>query len=222
MSHYPWDLTIKLASNIENCRIESAHKFLDASLSNISGRPKINLAVKKLLCAQLITNCLRGAHAGGASSGIILREHQEMLGKIESIKRWKDIKQTMHEYIDILISHIRPNHTTNIERFVRWMRKDMKNNLENPKTLSQYAQIADFSTRHLSKSFIEQTGQTFTQEIRQIRIKQAKTLLTNTSFKISLVAHRIGLRDTSQFIQLFRLEMGATPGKYRAKRLKSY
>ena len=215
MNRYPWHLAIRLASGIENCQTQQAHKDLDKMMDLTKTRYKGTLAIKKLLCAQIVTQCLRGAHAGGGPSQLLLSEHQQMLSHLASQKTWKLVQKVMHEYIDLLISRIRPQRTPDIQRFITWMRKDMKNSIANPKTLAQYADLGEISTGHLSRAFAAQTGQTFREELRQIRTAQAQKLLTDTQFKISVIARRVGLKDTSQFIHYFKLQNGMTPAQYR-------
>jgi len=43
----------------------------------------------------------------------------------------------------------------------------------------------------------------------------ARRLLTDTTLKVSMIAHRVGLRDPSQFVLDFRKHVGVTPGEFR-------
>ncbi|NRB45249.1 MAG: helix-turn-helix domain-containing protein, partial [Verrucomicrobiales bacterium] len=55
----------------------------------------------------------------------------------------------------------------------------------------------DISTAHLSKSFSAIVGCSFREERRRLRIELTSKLLADTDLKISAVARRIGLLDTS-------------------------
>ena len=223
MERYPWNLALRLASRIENCQTQQAHKDLDKTISLITTRYRQALAVRKLLCAQIITQCLRGAHAAGGPSQLLLSEHQQILLRLASRRTWKLTQEVMHEYIDLLILRVRPQRTPDIQRFIKWMLKDIKNSIADPKSLAQYAEHGGISTGHLSRTFAAQTGQTFRESLRQTRTALAKRLLVNTQLKISVVAHQVGLKDASQFIHYFRLETDMTPGQYRlANRRRSF
>jgi AraC-like DNA-binding protein len=51
-------------------------------------------------------------------------------------------------------------------------------------------------------------------------METAVKLLTGTHLKLAVITRRLGLADTSQFVALFRREIGLTPAAYRAKLLE--
>ena len=112
---------------------------------------------------------------------------------------------------------IRPERRMDVQRFVHEVRKDMRRNLESPRTLRQYAEIGGISIGHLSRAFTAIIGMSFRKELRRVRIAEARRLLATTPMKVSVIARRVGLRDPSQFIADFRSELGVTPGQFRER-----
>lgn len=62
------------------------------------------------------------------------------------------------------------------------------------------------------------TGQTFSQVLRNARLRQAAHLLTSTDLPIGEIAWRCGMADQSYFSRLFKREFANTPRAYRKQR----
>ncbi|MCZ8517373.1 AraC family transcriptional regulator [Paenibacillus filicis] len=73
----------------------------------------------------------------------------------------------------------------------------------------------NISNRQLNRIFKQETGQTVTERIHQIRIERAKQYLMDGHDKVIEIAHRVGYEDPSFFTQLFRRKVGCSPGQYR-------
>jgi AraC-like DNA-binding protein len=146
---------------------------------------------------------------------VILGEHYEMLERLTRCRTWKEIRRGMHEYVQSLLDHVRPSHHTNMELLVAEIRQHMRNSLDRPRSLAQYADAARISVGHLSRSFGAIAGRSFRGELQHLRMEAARELLMGSTMKIGVISRRVGLSDPSQFIAQFRRETGMTPGTYR-------
>ncbi len=68
---------------------------------------------------------------------------------------------------------------------------------------------------YLSHLIREKTSKNYSSYLKEIRISHAKDLLGDPGLSITEVANLSGYNDASQFIQVFKKEMGMTPKKYR-------
>lgn len=82
-------------------------------------------------------------------------------------------------------------------------------------TLRGLAHHFGYSEPYLCKLFREEAGSTFTQILRDFKLKQAKKLLQTTDKKLNEICDTIGYSDTTQFIRDFKQQYGNTPAKYR-------
>lgn len=82
-------------------------------------------------------------------------------------------------------------------------------------TLRGLAQHFGYSEPYLCKLFREEAGSTFTQILREFKLKQAKKLLQTTDKKLNEICDSIGYADTTQFIRDFKQQYGNTPAKFR-------
>ena len=82
-------------------------------------------------------------------------------------------------------------------------------------TLRGLAHHFGYSEPYLCKLFREESGSTFTQILRDFKLKQAKKLLQTTDQKLNEICDTIGYSDTTQFIRDFKQQYGNSPAKYR-------
>lgn len=68
---------------------------------------------------------------------------------------------------------------------------------------------------HLSHSFKKQTGYSPKQYLIHTRLAHAKELLYHTMDPVGTISFKCGFSDTSNFIRLFKAEVGITPNQYR-------
>lgn len=70
---------------------------------------------------------------------------------------------------------------------------------------------------YLSQMFKQQTGVNFVDYVADLRIREAKKLLTTTSLRIADIAERLSFADISYFSTQFKKHTGCTPTEYRGK-----
>ncbi len=71
------------------------------------------------------------------------------------------------------------------------------------------------SRRTLEVRFKQDVGRTLLQEIHRVRFERAKRLLTESSMRITDIAHQCGYPDHCRFSTEFRKHVGMPPSQYR-------
>lgn len=93
----------------------------------------------------------------------------------------------------------------------------IRDNLAEALRLSDVADYLHISQRHLSRLFADELGQTFTNYVRQERVRQAAILLTTTDWSIKRIATETGFDTVHYFTTVFKAEMGVPPGGFVKK-----
>lgn len=93
----------------------------------------------------------------------------------------------------------------------------IRDNLAQELKLSTVADYLHVSSRHLSRLFGEELGQSYSAYVRKERIRQAVTLLTTTDWSIKRVAEETGFETVHYFTTVFKAEMGEPPGQFLKK-----
>ena len=71
------------------------------------------------------------------------------------------------------------------------------------------------SSSYLSQYFKQQTGETLTGYVADLRVRKACTLLQTTTMPLQMVSESVGYYNLNSFIRRFKQITGATPGEYR-------
>lgn len=82
-------------------------------------------------------------------------------------------------------------------------------------TLEQLAQLANYSTSHLTKCFRDTTGVSPIRYLNNVRIEHAKYLLQYSRDSIGSVMERCGFSDASYFSRCFKRSLGYSPQGFR-------
>ena len=82
-------------------------------------------------------------------------------------------------------------------------------------SLAQIAIASHLSVRQLSQLFKDQLGVTPLNYLREQRMKQALTLLTQSDFSITAIAESVGYQNLSAFSDRFNKHFGRSPSIYR-------
>lgn len=87
-------------------------------------------------------------------------------------------------------------------------------------TLSSLAQLFHYSDPHLCTLIKQNTGYTFTDLIKRLRMSDAMEYLLNTNLKISEIADRVGYNSADHFSRVFRNTYQMSPQDYRKSHQK--
>lgn len=107
----------------------------------------------------------------------------------------------------------RENHADSMKaRILQYIReKYSDNNL----SLSYVADYFLITPNYLSAFFKEQVGDTFLNYLTRVRLDQAKKLLVETDYAVSVIAGQVGYASANTFIRTFKKTEHMTPGEYR-------
>lgn len=82
-------------------------------------------------------------------------------------------------------------------------------------TLEALADKVHLSPSYISKLFKRETGENLSVYIQNVRIRQAKLLLSTTDLKTYEVAERVGIPDPVYFSRTFKKITGMKPKDFR-------
>jgi AraC family transcriptional regulator len=84
-------------------------------------------------------------------------------------------------------------------------------------SLEQLAASALLSPFYFLRTFKQQTGLTPYAYLRQLRLREAAVLLSQSKESVSAIAARLGFASASHLSAAFRRQYGVTPSQYRAR-----
>ncbi|HHW46653.1 MAG TPA: AraC family transcriptional regulator [Clostridiales bacterium] len=82
-------------------------------------------------------------------------------------------------------------------------------------TLADVAKEFHYNENYLSDILKAQTGQSFTELLREIRIFHAAKLLLTTDESVTQIGFKVGFKSTETFLRTFRKHFGCSPSSFR-------
>jgi AraC family transcriptional regulator, transcriptional activator of pobA len=85
------------------------------------------------------------------------------------------------------------------------------------RTLTEYADLLNITTKHLTKSVKTSTGETPMNFIHKMLILEAKILLKDTTLSVLEIAYQLSFEDAAYFNRFFKQHTDMTPTTFRRK-----
>ena len=79
------------------------------------------------------------------------------------------------------------------------------------------ARLIGISTQHVCRVLKRERGLTFADRLRDVRLREARRLLRESSCSMKEIAFRVGFRHPSQFTRAFTGDCGLSPSQYRTR-----
>ncbi len=98
-----------------------------------------------------------------------------------------------------------------IAQAIRYMEDNYARDL-NMAVVSNYISMNYSLFSHLFKL---QTGTSFVNYLKQMRVREAQRLLADTDMKVIDISHRVGYVNEKNFMKVFRIFSGVSPSEYR-------
>lgn len=109
------------------------------------------------------------------------------------------------------------------ETFIAIAEKIVEENFQNTNfNANVFADMLNISQSTLFRKIKKQTNLSCTEFIRDVKLKKATHLLTNSSMNIDEIALSVGFNSTSYFVRTFKKKYKTTPSEYRRGLRKPY
>ena len=82
-------------------------------------------------------------------------------------------------------------------------------------TLEEAARRLSVSPEYLSRQYKKETGISFSEYLRRLKVEKVKTLLVGTTLNLTKIAAMTGFSDPKYMSKVFREEVGVLPAEYR-------
>lgn len=135
--------------------------------------------------------------------------------KLDMCHSQKDVFILLAEYGSSLVAHVASLKKSESAKPVRDAQKFIQTNFANPIGLESVSELAGFNPTYFSLLFKKETGMNFLEYLTDVRIREAKRLLSDPRKTIGDVAAEVGYNDVKHFSRVFTRSTGIHPSKYR-------
>ncbi len=180
-----------------------------SSYDGISGKAVLALFDE---CAQILRFGLKIQNAVDARVEGMQRGVFEKLGMCHS---QKEVFPLLAEYGAALVEHVVALKKNESAKPVRDAQKYIQLNFASPIGLESVSEQVGFNPTYFSLLFKKETGMNFLEYLTDVRIREAKRLLSDPRKTIADVAAEVGYSDVKHFSRVFTRSTGIHPSKYR-------
>jgi len=148
----------------------------------------------------------------------ITDEAGEGLERLKNVLSFEDIdeyREGLMEWIMKLRESICESDDSEAKMKIKAAVEYVKENYMKDLNMAVVSNYISMNYSMLSYLFKQYTGTNFVNYLKDIRIREAKKLLTETDMKIIEVSRAVGYDNEKHFMKTFRAECGVSPGEYR-------
>lgn len=187
-------------------------KLLNINSSSLSVE---ELLAKKYRFVSLITLISRICVKEGCPIGVTMRTSDKMIAQLDKVEDEKDIKLLLEyaavEYYILLNNNSEKYDSKIINEMIGFVNDNLYHDINN-KSVSKYMNM---NTAYLSTLFKRETGIALKNYISDMKIKESKYLLRNTSMSIHEISTTLNFCSQSHFTDKFHQKTGYTPKRYQ-------
>ncbi len=140
---------------------------------------------------------------------------QNYLPDIMSMQTLDEIKNWFLQKTGAAAKDVRENKQKQNSSSVERAKAYINENYQNDISLDDVSREVDISPYYFSKLFKEETGENFIEYVTNVRIEQAKQLLSSSRLSMKEICAQVGYADPNYFSRIFKKTVGVTPTEYK-------
>ncbi|CUX24417.1 response regulator transcription factor [Clostridium sp. C105KSO13] len=140
---------------------------------------------------------------------------QKQLQAISEAVSWSQIDDIMESFFEIIDPNFKDEKSIRVSKLVQKALHVIQQYYDQGITLEEVADKPFVSEEYLSTQIKKQTGATFSETIRELRIEKVKSLLRDTHLKLGQISELAGYSDPKYMSRVFKEEVGMLPSEFR-------
>ncbi|WP_168120113.1 helix-turn-helix domain-containing protein [Paenibacillus sp. HB172176] len=206
---YPIQEQVKLAQSLRQGDREVAQETLSSILRSIDEKVQ-SLLLIKLTCMDVINTVFKMINELNLTDNVM---DLKKLVHFNSLQELHDELRGLVDQICDQAARMKEEQSASLKHGIISFIHEQYTSIDI--SLDRIAEHFDLSASNLSRLIKEQTGESFTDYIGNLRLKYIKKQLKETDTPIKTIIADAGYLDVSSFIRKFKGIEGVTPGQYR-------
>jgi two-component system, response regulator YesN len=197
---------------LSNMNLFIDNVFLDCQKSNLPPEKS------KYVCFKIVNHFLEyieSEYEVNKSGGERYLFYQELnqLQSLEEIRVW------LEQFIEQSTAVLSENHVSYNEKLIIDLKSFINANYKEPIVLDDLGKLFHKNPAYLCSLFSKAVGNTIFEYITKVRLNNAKKLLRTSNLKVSEICKQVGYENQKYFNQVFKKNIGTTPGLYRSQHI---
>lgn len=163
---------------------------------------------------EMMSALVHAAVQGGAFPGEVRKVQAECLKRLGGAKGTDEIEGVFKGFIEHLLESVVDAQRRNVGGRIERVKDFIERSFQRA-SLRDVAEIMCTTPPYASRLFRERVGLSFKDYLAQVRVKEAKKLLSATELSIREISERVGYEDAGYFSRIFRKITGKSPREFR-------
>lgn len=210
--HYPEKDVLLLIQSLKQANLQTAQEVVEQLFSDLQTLPPTNDFLLQANVAYVWNELIQFAES------FALTEEGQLLTELSQFTDLTEARQLLDQFIVEIcreMAALKKAESSEIEKNV--VQAIYDNYTSADLSLENIASENNISVSYASKLVKEETGESFSNIVQNLRMDRFKKLLVSTNRPIKELVAEVGYFDVSNFTRKFRIEHDMTPGQYRKK-----
>lgn len=141
---------------------------------------------------------------------VTMKLYNSLLELIQDCAAQTEVRAADEESLPI----VEPEHERVI---IRHAKQFIEEHFEMDLSLTEVSRHVGLNPAYFSRLFKQETGQTYSDYVIDVRIRKAMDYLKDPKYKVYEIGFLVGYQNTKYFHKLFKRQTGLTPSEYRAQ-----
>lgn len=210
----------ELLENIQNIlytgKQEEVYALVDNFRQRLQNAEKIPYYYIQQLYIQLLSIILRTATEIGIGTHLIA-ENNNLYGTLLEIDSFSELDDWIKGILGNVCEQISAKNQLKTKHSIQKAINYIREHCQEEISLTSVANYVRLNPTYFSRFFKEETGCSFVDYLKKLRIEKAKELLRTSNLKIYEICEALGYQSVQYFSTLFKNMVGLTPQEYREK-----
>ena len=206
---YPSDEMMYIIQNIRMGDSRNAKDILQGMMGKIKGNVP-SLLMRQCICFEIINNIMKTAR------DLKINIPSTEVSPVVTFKSMENFRSNMEALIEKICGEVagrmQKKNSEQADSVVAYINSHY---LEYDMSLKKLSDVFSLSINHLSRIVKERTGELFQDYLIDLRIAEAKKLLSEGKLNVNEICGAIGYANVSHFIKSFKKHVGMTPAIYK-------
>lgn len=218
-TNYSFTSLHKQLDNLETIlsmgKVSEVIKHVEKSISKLQSNKNIPYYYIQLIYSQFLSIVLKTCMEMSIPTENLLTDTTDLYGEIFKKQTLKELNNWFNDILYRTCEVINNRRAPKVSNIISSSMDYIYNNIHKEVNLNEVAKYVSLNPSYFSRLFKEQTGSSFVEYVKTLKIEKAKLLLKQGNKKIYEICDELGYQSVQYFSSLFKLEVGVTPMEYK-------
>ena len=199
--------------------VDEVSEYVDGLMRKLDGDYINSVIMRQYIIMDVYVVCMSKAESDANNENTDeVKVISEFKNRMTSVNNRDDVYAFIKDIITETINYREIVNTKKFSKLINRVKHVIEEEYVNRDfSLGYIADKLAVNKSYLSRLFLQETGETFTDYLLKFRLKKGEELLANTDMTVTAISLEIGYNDPHYFSYVYKKERGYTPRDYRIK-----